>query len=258
MLIDTHTHLYAQQFDKDRSEMMQRAMDQGVEHFFLPNIDADSIGPMLELEAQYPEHCHAMMGLHPCSVGADYKQQLAQVREWLDKRPFCAVGEIGLDYYWSKEFVEQQKQAFRTQCQWAKELDLPIVIHARDSLDDLIALVGEEKTPNFRGIFHCFGGTKEQAQQIIDLGFWIGLGGVLTFKNSKLDKVVKDIDLKHIVLETDSPYLTPTPHRGKRNESSYVKLVAQKLAAVKEVSLEEIARITSENALKIFTPAKVK
>ncbi|MGH1338128.1 MAG: TatD family hydrolase [Aureispira sp.] len=257
MFIDTHAHLYASQFDNDRTTVVERAVEKGVEQFFLPNIDLESIEPMLALEAQFPERCHAMMGLHPCSVDANYKQALATIEEWLGKRPFCAVGEIGLDYYWSKEFVEEQKDAFRIQCRWAKELDVPIVIHARDSIDDLIALVREEKTDNFRGIFHCFGGSPEQAQQITDLGFLLGLGGVLTFKKARLDEVVAPIDLKHLVLETDAPYLSPTPYRGKRNESAYIPIIAQKLAEAKGLPIETIAAATTENALALFNKAKI-
>lgn len=252
MLIDTHAHLYATQFDEDRDEMIQRAFDNNIQHLFLPNIDEASIDGMLALEKQYPDNCHAMMGLHPCSVAANYKQVLAKMEEWFTKRPFCAVGEIGLDYYWSKEFVAEQKDAFRIQCRWAKELDIPIVIHARDSLDDLIEIVAEEKTANFRGIFHCFGGSIEQANKIIDLGFLMGLGGVLTFKKANLGAIVEQIDLKHLVLETDAPYLTPTPYRGKRNESAYIQIIAEKLAEVKGISLDEVAQTTSKNALDLF------
>lgn len=252
MLIDTHAHLYASQFKEDRAEMIQRAFDNGIEHLFLPNIDADSIPGMLALEEAYPNQCHAMMGLHPCSVDANYKATLAMMEKWFEERSFCAVGEIGLDYYWSKEFVAEQKDAFRTQCRWAKALDIPIVIHARDSLDDLIQIVKEEKTDNFRGIFHCFGGSLEQANQIIDLGFLMGLGGVLTFKKANLGAVVEHIDLKHLVLETDAPYLTPTPYRGKRNESAYIKIIAEKLAEVKGISVEEVGKVTSATALELF------
>lgn len=251
-LIDTHAHLYAEQFDEDRTEMMQRAFDNGIQHIFLPNIDEASIPGMLDLEAAYPNQCHAMMGLHPCSVDANYKQVLDGMRQWFDKRSFCAVGEIGLDYYWSKEFVKEQKDAFRIQCRWAKELDIPIIIHARDSLDDLIEIVREEKTDNFRGIFHCFGGTLEQANQIVELGFIMGLGGVLTFKKANLGAVIEHVGLEHLVLETDAPYLTPKPYRGKRNESAYVRYVAEKLAEVKGISVDEVAETTSANALKLF------
>jgi TatD DNase family protein len=251
-LIDTHAHLYSDSFDEDRKEMIQRALDNNIQHFFLPNIDEASIPGMLELEAAYPGRCHAMMGLHPCSVKADYKTVLNKMYKYLGERKFCAVGEIGLDYYWSKEFIAEQKDAFRIQCAWSKDLEVPIVIHARDSIDDLIQLVKEEQKGNMSGIFHCFTGTLEQANQIIDLGFKLGLGGVLTFKNAKLDRVIEHVDLEHLVLETDAPYLTPHPHRGKRNESAYVKLVAEKLADIKQTGMEQIARATSENALKLF------
>jgi TatD DNase family protein len=208
---------------------------------------------MLELEAKYPERCFAMMGLHPCSVEADYKSVLSEIEKQLYARKFVAVGEIGLDYYWSKEFVTAQKDAFRTQCRWAIDLNIPIIIHARESMDDLIQIVAEEqKDERLRGIFHCFGGTLEQAQQIIDLGFWMGIGGVLTYKKSGLDEIVKDIPLEWLVLETDAPYLTPVPHRGKRNESAYVRFVAEKLAEAKGLTLEELATATTTNAERIF------
>lgn len=251
-LVDTHAHLYAEQFDDDRDAMMQRAIQQGISHFFLPNIDEQSIEPMLQLEGRYPGQCFAMMGLHPCSVQADFKTVLEKMEQWFEKRFFCAVGEIGLDYYWSTEFKQQQQEAFVMQCQWAKKRDIPIVIHARDSLDDLISIVEEQNTANFRGIFHCFGGTVEQAEKIIDMGFLLGIGGVLTFKKSNLSSVLSNIDLKHIVLETDAPYLSPSPHRGKRNESAYVAFVAEKLALAKGISVEQVANQTSENALKLF------
>jgi TatD DNase family protein len=251
-LVDTHAHLYADQFKSDRNEMMQRAIDKGIQHIFLPNIDETSIPGMMDLEAQFPDLCHAMMGLHPCSVKENYKDILSMMEEWFHKRPFCAVGEIGLDYYWSKDFIENQKDAFRVQCRWAKELDIPVVIHARDSLDDIIDIVTEEKTENFRGIFHCFGGSLEQAEKIIDLGFMMGLGGVLTFKKANLGAVIQHIDMKHLVLETDAPYLSPAPFRGKRNESAYVHIVAQKLAGIKGLSIDQVAEITSKNALGLF------
>lgn len=252
MYIDTHAHLYASQFDQDRDAMMARAVQGGVEQFFLPNIDVPSIEPMLALEAAFPGRCHAMMGLHPCSVDGDFEQSLATVKAWLDKRSFCAVGEIGLDYYWSLDHVEEQKEAFRIQSRWAQELDLPIVIHARDSLDDLIDLVGELKTDNFRGIFHCFGGSLAQAEQIIELGFLLGIGGVLTFKKANLGAVIEHIGLEHLVLETDAPYLSPVPYRGKRNESAYIPIIAQRLAEVKGMSVEDVAEQTTANALALF------
>ena len=251
-LIDSHTHLYAEEFAEDRDAMIQRAVDLGVERFYLPNIDSSSIESMLHLEETYPDRCFAMMGLHPCSVKANYREELSLVKEWLDKRPFCAVGEIGIDLYWDKTFAKEQEEAFLIQVEWAKELGLPIVIHSRESIDLILALLQPVRDDRLRGIFHCFTGNLEQANSIIELGFLMGLGGVLTFKNSGLDRTVADIDLKHFVLETDSPYLAPTPYRGKRNESAYVRLVAEKLSQVKGVSLEEVARVTTDNALQLF------
>ncbi len=251
-LTDTHTHLYLEQFDVDRDAMMQRAIAAGVERMYLPNVDSRTIAPMLALEAAYPDYCFAMMGLHPCSVQENYREELAIVQEWLAHRPFAAVGEIGIDLYWDKTFQKQQKEAFLIQCEWAKELGLPIVIHTREATQLAIDLVREVKDERLRGIFHCFGGSQREAEAIIELGFYLGIGGVLTFKKSGLDAVVENVDLQYIVLETDSPYLTPAPHRGQRNESAYLQLVAEKLAAVKKISVEEIAAITSANAARIF------
>jgi len=208
---------------------------------------------MLELEKKYPGQCFAMMGLHPCSVKEDYEQELAAVRKWLDKRSFAAVGEIGIDLYWDKTFFEQQKDAFLKQVHWAKELDLPIVIHSREATDIIIDLLAALPEGTARGIFHCFGGSPEQARRIIDLGFYLGIGGVVTFKKSGLDKTLAEIDLEHLVLETDAPYLAPTPYRGKRNESAYIYKVAEKIAEIKERELEEVAQITSRNADAIFS-----
>lgn len=251
--IDTHAHLYAQEFDFDRDAVIHRAIQNKVDKLFLPNVDLESIPRMLDLEAKYPDNCYAMMGLHPCSVEANHSIVLEKIKKYLFSRKFVAVGEIGLDYYWSKEFIEEQKDAFRIQCRWAIELEIPIIIHARESLDDLIEIVREEKgKSNLRGIFHCFGGTVDQANQIIELGFLMGIGGVLTYKKSGLDEVLKQVDLNHLVLETDAPYLSPVPHRGKRNESSYLIAVAEKLAEVKDVSLEDVAKITTENAMTLF------
>lgn len=250
--IDTHTHLYAKRFDSDRAEMIQRAKDAGISACYLPNIDSESIPGMLELEATYPGYCFPMMGLHPCSVKEDFEKELAIVRDWLDKRPFVAVGEIGIDLYWDKTFFEQQKQAFIQQAEWAIDLDIPIVIHSRDSIDILIELIRELKHPKLRGIFHCFTGDRAQAQAIIELGFLMGIGGVVTFKNGGLAETIVDLGIEHLVLETDAPYLAPTPYRGKRNESAYVKLIAEKIAAVKQIPLEELARITTQNAKVLF------
>ncbi|MEZ4933584.1 MAG: TatD family hydrolase [Saprospiraceae bacterium] len=252
MLVDTHTHLYLSHFADDIGETINRAESEGIHQFYLPNIDSSSIDSMLELEKKYPGKCIPMMGLHPCSVKADFENELSIVKQWLDNRPFCAVGEIGIDLYWDKTFFEEQKTAFITQTGWAKELGIPIIIHARDSLDILIDLVKKEKDDRLSGIFHCFTGTLEQAQSIIDLGFYLGIGGVLTYKNSGLDEVVKNIPLESLVLETDSPYLTPVPFRGKRNESAYIKYIANKLSEVKNLDIEEIAVVTTANAEKIF------
>lgn len=251
-MIDTHTHLYDEQFANDRAEMIERAIRTGVQRMYLPNCDAGTIAGMLEVEAAFPDHCFAMMGLHPCSVKENVDEELSTVRSWLVKRPFKAVGEIGLDYYWDKTFVEQQQKAFRLQMEWALEFDLPIVIHNREATHDCIAMVQEYAPRGLRGVFHCFTGSYESACQIIACGFLLGIGGVLTYKNAGLQEVVKRIDLQHLVLETDAPYLTPVPHRGKRNESSYVNLVAQKLAELKEVALADVRQVTTKNALALF------
>ncbi len=256
-LIDTHTHLYVKQFDGDRREMVQRALNAGVSKLFLPNIDRDSINSMLELEAAFPKNCFAMMGLHPSSVKADYKEELAIVREWLDRRAFWAVGEMGIDLYWDKTFIKEQQDAFLIQCEWAKALGIPIVIHSRDAMDMTIDLVREVKDERLRGIFHCFTGTVEQAERIMDLEFYLGIGGVLTYPKSGLDQVMAAISLDQVVLETDSPYLPPVPHRGKRNESAYLVLVAEKLAAIKGMDVAKVAEITTANAMQIFMPQAV-
>lgn len=251
-LIDTHTHLYAKRFESDRAAMIQRAKDAGISACYLPNIDSESIPGMMELEETYPGYCFPMMGLHPCSVKADYEQELAIVKEWLEKRPFVAVGEIGIDLYWDKTFFEQQKKAFIQQAEWAIAYDIPIVIHSRESIDILIDLIREINDPKLRGIFHCFTGDRAQAQSIIELGFLMGIGGVVTFKNGGLAEIVADIGIEHLVLETDAPYLAPTPYRGKRNESAYVRLIAEKIAEVKGISLEELAKVTTQNARTLF------
>ena len=255
-MIDTHTHLYDEQFDEDRIEMIQRAIDSGVERMYLPNCDATTIEPMFEVERKFPNHCFAMMGLHPCYVKENVDEELNIVRKWLDERKFCAVGEIGLDYYWDKSFVEPQKQAFRTQIEWALEFNIPIVIHTREATKDTIDIVKEYSAKGIKGVFHCFSGSYETAMQIIDMGFYLGIGGVLTYKNAGLQEVVQRLDLKHLVLETDAPYLTPAPFRGKRNESQYVHYVAQKLSELKDISLDEIDRITTTNANELFKFSK--
>ncbi|MFI5164144.1 MAG: TatD family hydrolase [Bacteroidia bacterium] len=252
-LTDTHTHLFAEEFKADRTEAVERAISAGVKKFFLPNIDSSSISGMLELEKQFPDNCFAMMGLHPCSVNEKYEEELKIVEDWFAKRKFSAVGEIGMDYHWDKTFVPQQKIAFARQIDLAKKYNVPIVIHQRECFDDLLAVVETQNVASLRGIFHCFTGTLEEANKIISLGgFKMGIGGAVTYKNSKLPELLKQIDLKHIVLETDSPYLPPVPHRGKRNESSFITFVAQKLAEIKGISVEEVANVTTKNAEEIF------
>ena len=252
MLVDTHTHLYVKKFDHDRDAVIQRAFDEGVEAFYLPNIDSRSIEGMLSLESVYPGRCFAMMGLHPCSVGVGYEEELAVVREWLERRAFCAIGEIGIDLYWDKSSLEQQKEAFLMQIEWAKELDMPIVIHSRESIELIIGMLREVRDERLRGIFHCFTGNRQQAEAIVDFGFFRGIGGGLTFKNAGLDKTMESVDLRNVVLETDAPYLAPVPHRGKRNESAYIRRVAERLAEVKGITLREVAEVTTRNAYHIF------
>jgi TatD DNase family protein len=250
--VDTHTHLYSEEFKEDRKAIVEKAIKNGVNHLFLPNVDVDSIQPMLDLVWDFPENCFPMMGLHPCSVNEHVEAHLFQIQKWFKKRKFWAVGEIGLDYYWSTDFKEQQISAFKKQIQWAINLDLPIVIHSRNSNEDVIKILGEMAHPKLRGIFHCFSGDANQAKQIVDLGFLLGIGGVLTYKNSGLAEAIADISLENIVLETDAPYLAPVPHRGKRNESFYLLEVARKLAEIKAVGLNQVAEITTSNAKKVF------
>ena len=252
ILTDTHCHLYSKEFEVDIEEVIQNATIEGVQKFYLPGIDSTAIESMLALEKQFPEKCIPMMGLHPCYVKNNYNEELEIVRGWLTKRAFVAIGEIGLDFYWDKTFVTQQYQVFRTQIEWAIEYNRPIVIHTRNAMQETINLVKEYKSKGLSGIFHCFSGSYESAKEIIDAGFYLGIGGVVTYKNAGLAEVLTKIDLKHLVLETDAPYLTPVPFRGKRNESSYLKYVATKIAAIKQVPVEEVASITTANAEKIF------
>lgn len=250
---DTHTHLYSEEFNDDREAMVKRAIDARVKRLFLPNIDIKSIQPMLDLVWKFPDHCFPMMGLHPCSVDEHVEAHLFQIQKWFKKRKFYAVGEIGLDFYWSLEFKEQQIMAFKKQIQWAIQMDLPINIHSRNSTDEVIAILQEMKHPLLRGIFHCFSGNAQQAKQITELGFYLGIGGVLTYKKSELPDAIDDIDLQHLVLETDAPYLSPVPYRGKRNESAYIVNIAEKLAELKNTTVEKVANITTENSVKIYS-----
>jgi TatD DNase family protein len=252
MFIDTHTHLYSEEFNDDRIASINHAMEKGVSKFYMPNVDSSSIEGMLALEVHFPEHCFPMMGLHPCSVKENYREELNTVKKWLDLRKFSAIGEIGIDLYWDKTFIKEQELAFREQLFWALEYNYTVVIHCRNAFDEIFSILKSfDKLP--KGIFHCFSGDFIQAQQILSLGnFKLGIGGVVTFKNSGLDKVVEQLNIHDIVLETDAPYLAPVPHRGKRNESAYLPLVAEKIAQIKNMSIEEVASITSKNTLEIF------
>ncbi len=252
ILTDTHTHLYSEEFDQDRNEMIQRAIQQEVSRFFVPSIDSNYTAKMYELETLYPENIFLMMGLHPTYVKENYLEELAHVESELAKKKFYAVGEIGIDLFWDKTFLKEQQHAFQHQIQLAKKYNLGINIHCRDAFEEVFEVLESEKATNLFGIFHCFTGDFAQAQRAIDLNMKLGIGGVATFKNGKIDQFLNEIELKHIVLETDSPYLAPVPYRGKRNESSYTRLVADKLASLYQLPVEEIARITTENSIAIF------
>lgn len=255
MFIDTHTHLFSEQFNEDRNEVVRRAIDSGVTKLLLPNIDAASLQPMFDLYSQFPENCLPMVGLHPGSVGADVEEQLAKIKASLySNREKCvAVGEIGMDLYWDKTFVKEQEVAFREQIRWAKELRLPIAIHARDAFDEIFSVLDEVNDEHLTGVFHCFTGNGQQAEHALSYGgFKLGIGGVVTYKKSELPEVLAKIDLKHIILETDSPYLPPVPYRGKRNESAYLLHVAEKLTEIYGASLKEIAEQTTANARELF------
>ncbi|MDW7694149.1 TatD family hydrolase [Flammeovirgaceae bacterium SG7u.111] len=251
-MIDSHAHIYSDKFKNDVDEMIARSFDAGIDKILMPNIDHASIDRMLELEEKYPHQCYSMMGLHPCSVGKDFEKELYLVEDWLGKKDFLAVGEMGLDLYWDKTFFEQQKEAFRVQAGLAKKHKLPLVIHTRDSMEESIELLEELADENLTGVVHCFTGSVEDAERIIKTGFYLGIGGVSTFKNGGLDKVLPAISLNHLLLETDSPYLAPIPHRGKRNEPSYIQHIAKRIAEIKKVSLEEVAQKTRENTVKLF------
>jgi TatD DNase family protein len=250
--IDTHAHIYKEEFQLDRVDTLAHSAQAGVAQVYMPNIDHTSIDAMMELEARNPKTCIPMMGLHPCSVKKDFEKELYQVEAWLAKRKFAAVGEMGTDLYWDKTFWEQQKEAFLIQVGWAKKYELPIVIHCRESLQETIELLEPLLNGKLTGVFHCFSGLIEQAKRITDMGFYIGLGGVATFKKSGLDEVIPNIDLDNIVLETDCPYLAPVPHRGKRNEPAYIPLIAKKIAELKKITLEELSYITVSNSKKLF------
>jgi TatD DNase family protein len=251
-MIDTHAHIYASEFDADRDDVVKRALDQGIDKILLPNIDLESIEPMLTTEAKYPQIRRSMMGLHPCYVDGNVKQTLDIIHAWFEKHRFIAVGEIGIDLYWDKTFKAEQEMAFITQLNWAKEMKLPVVIHTRDSIEETLTLLAQEQDGSLSGVFHCFGGSVEEAKAINDLGFHLGLGGVSTFKNGGMDKVIPHLDMNYVILETDCPYLAPVPHRGKRNEPAYTSLVAQRIAELRDISIEQVDSLTTQNATKLF------
>jgi len=250
--IDTHTHLFLPEFDVDRNQVIKNAIQNKVDTLLLPNVDNQTISALLELCKQYPENCFPMIGLHPTSVKDDFKSELLNLENLITKGKFIAIGEIGIDLYWEKAFLIQQQEAFVYQINLAKKNKLPIVIHARESFSEIFTIVNDHIDNSLTGVFHAFTGNMDQAQQIIDWGFKIGIGGIVTFKNSGLDKIVEQIDLNHIVLESDSPYLAPVPYRGKRNESAYIVKVAEKIAQLKNCSIEEVAEKTTFNAKKLF------
>lgn len=252
ILTDTHTHLHLDDFNRDRSDVLKRAFDKGVNNLLLPNIDSSSINDLHKLCDEYPNNCFPMMGLHPGSVKENYLEELKIMEEHFASRKYIAVGEIGIDLYWDKTFVKEQEYVFRYQLELAIQKKLPVVIHQRESYNEIMAVINDLNNQKLSGVFHCFTGTYEQAIEIVDLGFMLGIGGVLTFKNSKLSEVIRKVDLEHIILETDSPYLTPAPFRGRRNESSYTYHIAEKLAEIKNISIEEVAKITTANATQLF------
>lgn len=253
IFIDTHTHLYLDEFSDDLNQVVEKAINKGVKYMLLPNIDSTSIEKMLKLCQTFPDNCFPMIGLHPTSVKSNFENELKIVENYLAKSNFYAIGEIGIDLYWDKTFYKEQLEAMRFQIHLAKECNLPIVIHSRNSFDEVFTVLSELKFPEMRGVFHCFSGSVDQAKKVIaELGFKLGIGGVVTFKNSGLDKVVKEIDLKDIILETDSPFLAPLPFRGKRNESAYTIIIAEKIAAIKNIAIEEVANETTNTALELF------
>jgi TatD DNase family protein len=252
MLIDTHCHIYLPEFEADRVEMIARAENEGVSSFIMPAIDQKTYEVMMGLEELFPSKCMAMMGLHPCSVNAGFIQELTIVEKYLEKRDFAAIGETGLDFFWDHSFSGEQYQAFQRQIELALQYNLPVVIHSRNSIDECISMIKKNQKGDLKGVFHCFSGTIEQAKHIIDLGFYLGIGGVVTFKNSGLDKVMREVDMQHVILETDAPYLAPVPYRGKRNECSYLKYVVEKLSELKGASKKEVEEITTANTKKLF------
>ncbi|MDD4108351.1 MAG: TatD family hydrolase [Prolixibacteraceae bacterium] len=252
MLIDTHAHIYSEDFIHDVDEVLQRAYDNDVKKIILPNIDSASIKRLIDLSDAYPHLLYPLMGLHPTSVSSDYEEELQAIEYWLEKRKFFGIGEIGIDLYWDRTYVNEQKDAFRIQINMAKSGDLPVVIHMRDSFNEIYDILKTEQDGNLKGIFHCFSGDETEARQITDMGFLLGIGGPVTYKNSSLPDVIKNIPLDNIVIETDSPYLAPVPKRGRRNESSYLVYIAQKIAGIYDTSVEHVAKVTTDSARNLF------
>jgi TatD DNase family protein len=252
MFIDTHTHLFLTEFDHDRNEAINRAFSTGIYKMFLPNVDRHSIRPMLDLARSFPGKLYPMMGLHPTSARENYKEEIKIVEEWFSREKFYAVGETGIDLYWDKTHLREQTDSFNQQIKLARQYDMPLVIHSRESFNEIFRILDQELTGSEKGIFHAFTGTYEQAKKIFEYGFFIGIGGIITFKNSGLDQVIEKTGADHIVLETDAPYLAPVPYRGKRNEPAYIIYTAQKLADILGMQVQEIERITTTNALNIF------
>ncbi|MGE4586242.1 MAG: TatD family hydrolase [Mangrovibacterium sp.] len=252
MLVDTHSHIYLEDFSNDQEEVIRRAFENDVRKIILPNIDSSSVKKMLDLVDKYPQICFPLIGVHPTSIKEDYEEEMMLVEFWIKKRKFFGIGEVGIDLYWDRTFIQEQTDAFRRQLILAREQDLPVVIHVRDSFDEVYAVLQEEQSERMRGVFHSFSGTSEQARMVTELGFKLGINGIVTFKNSGLDQVLKDVDPKHILLETDAPYLTPVPFRGKRNESAHLIYVAQKLAEIYRIPVAELSLISSETAEQLF------
>ncbi|BDC99636.1 TatD family hydrolase [Persicobacter psychrovividus] len=250
--IDTHAHIYVEDFKEDLAQVISDSKATGLRRIYMPNIDVDSIDAMMDVHRQYPDFCIPMMGLHPTDVKEDFESQLAIMYEWLKKFPFAAVGEIGTDLYWDKTALDRQIEALKIQIGWAKEFDLPIAIHCRDSFKETVAVVEELQDGNLKGVFHCFSGSVEDAERAIAAGMMLGIGGVSTFKNGGMDKLLPHLTCEHLLLETDAPYLAPVPHRGKRNQPHYVSLVAQRIADLQQISVVEVAKITTQNALNLF------
>jgi len=252
MFVDSHSHIYSEEFSTDRADVISRAVKAGISKIVLPNIDSSTIKPMLDLADSNPQLFIPLLGLHPTSVKEDFRKELQIMEYWFEKREFAGIGEIGIDLYWDKTFINEQIEAFKIQISWAKKRRIPIVIHVRESFQEVFEVLQQEKEESLKGVFHSFTGNAEQAEQVIDLGFKIGIGGIVTFKNSGLDMIVQQIDLRHILIETDSPWLAPVPHRGRRNESAFITAVASKIAMLHETSIEEVGRITTQNAQQLF------